>query len=535
MIRCRDLGRFVVASIAVGLLMSGPLSAQPNSPPTIPPLTPPIPSVPSPPTIVEAPPQPVLPAPSAFVPTPPSTFAPASLPPAPQLRFTIDPKTPVKDLLPIAPKATAPRGPVLSDDLTKVPDADFQAMPADKSNHFKMTERTAHQFAKINHLNAKKTDGFMVELLESRPDLAGLPFAMGDDCRSSSDRLKMFTLAIGTVQQAMASSRNTPNQVVPAQFAQAGTVSPTVGTQPFWSVYPKLCENEDAQQPKADKDHVTIARIAALMQMLAVEPTDIRLGLVKYLTGVPHVEATRALARLAIFSVEDEVQAAAVDALKVRREKDYTDILLKGLRYPWPAVAKRSASAIARMERNDLLPELLTMLDEGDPRLPQLKREGWRGVTVVREVVKVNHLRNCAMCHTPVGSGVVPALLTVQVPIEGQAIGDGSNSGYGRSSTPELMIRVDVTYLRQDFSVLLAVGDAHPWPDMQRFDFLVRERKVTTEEAALYREKLTPKEEGVLSPYHKAALAALRQMTGKDTAPTAEAWRKLLGMTAGTP
>ena len=36
----------------------------------------------------------------------------------------------------------------------------------------------------------------------------------------------------------------------------------------------------------------------------------------------------------------------------------------------------------------------------------------------------------------------------------------------------------------------------------------------------------------MLSPYHKAAVAALRDLTGKDTAPTAEAWRKLLGETA---
>jgi hypothetical protein len=31
-----------------------------------------------------------------------------------------------------------------------------------------------------------------------------------------------------------------------------------------------------------------------------------------------------------------------------------------------------------------------------------------------------------------------------------------------------------------------------------------------------------------VSPYHKAALAALRELTGKDTEPTAAAWRKLL-------
>ncbi len=34
-----------------------------------------------------------------------------------------------------------------------------------------------------------------------------------------------------------------------------------------------------------------------------------------------------------------------------------------------------------------------------------------------------------------------------------------------------------------------AVPDANPWPEMQRFDFLVRTRRLTAEEAAAYREQ----------------------------------------------
>ena len=52
-------------------------------------------------------------------------------------------------------------------------------------------DRVAQQLAKINHMNAKKTDAFMAALLENRPDLAGLPFAMGDDCRTSPERMKL--------------------------------------------------------------------------------------------------------------------------------------------------------------------------------------------------------------------------------------------------------------------------------------------------------------------------------------------------------
>jgi hypothetical protein len=457
--------------------------------------------------------------------------------PASRFHFKIEPNTPVNELLPTAPKITSGNGPVLTDDLTKVPEAEFQAKPERSPLPGKMAEQTAHQLAKISHMNTKKPDAFMVALLENRSDLAGLPFVMGDDCRTSGERAKQFTLAVSTVRQALPNSGALGSINGSPITLTGGTAAPQApaGAQPFWPLYNTLCEQQDAARSKSDKtlaEHVTVARIAALMQMLAAESAEMRLGLVKYLAAVSHAEATRALVRMAIFSAEDEVRLAAVDVLKVRREKDYTDILVSGLRYPWPAVAKRSAEAIARLGRTDLIPELVAVLDAGDPRLPHTKKTGWTEAIVVREMVKVNHHRNCAMCHAPAGStGVVPAsTLTAEVPVPGQPLASPSQ-GYG-GSTPELMIRLDVTYLRQDFSVVLAVGDAHPWPEMQRFDFLVRERKVTEEEAATYRDKLTPKEAGVLSPYHRAALAALREMTGKDTTPTAEAWRTLLKLPA---
>ena len=262
---------------------------------------------------------------------------------------------------------------------------------------------------------------------------------------------------------------------------------------PFWTAYPALCQQEDAAQKRPDKElreHVTVARIAALMQMLAPESAELRLGLVKYLTAVPHVEATKALARLAIYSPEDDVRAAALESLKVRREKDYTDILVKGLRYPWPAVAKRSAEAIAKLGRNDLIPELVAVLGETDPRLPVDEGRRWeedRGrardgprqpppqLHDVPRAARSGHHR--APAHSPPRS-----------PIPGQPL-PTPFQGYG-SSSPDLMVRIDVTYLRQDFSAMLPVSVENPWPETQRFDFLVRERQLTCEEADDYRAKL---------------------------------------------
>ena len=198
---------------------------------------------------------------------------------------------------------------------------------------------------------------------------------------------------------------------------------------------------------------------------------------------------------------------------------------MAGLRYPFPAVAKRAAEVVVKTGRKDLVPELVKVLEEADPRAPRDRG----GKQVVREVVRVNHHRNCMMCHAPgTSAGIQPTVFTAEVPIQGQPLLPPSQ-GYSRSVPhPDLLVRIDVTYLRQDFSAMLPVTDAAPWPEMQRYDFIVRERALSTHELETFKEALAVKEEGTVTPYHKAALAALRDLTGKDAAPTAEAWRKLL-------
>jgi hypothetical protein len=548
--------RLGLAAVAALILSWTALAQPPGSPPTANPPPPGSPSPGAPPTAAPGGSAPTDPVTTPTVPRAQIvdlqqvTFQVMGMP-GPRFNFTIDANTPVKDLLPTPPAVKPVKGPVLNDDLKSVPEVEFQVRP--KITHDgKLTEAIAHQLAKINHMNAKKTDAFMSELIRSRPDLAGMPFVMGDDCRTSGERSRHFAQAVNTVRQALGGGTINFNGV--GQVAlPAGTImtggfpgggppgsggGPMPAPQParpsaigpFWTAYPTLCEQEDAAHKRPDKElreHVMMARIAALMQMLAPESAELRLGLVKHLTAIPHVEATRALAKLAIYSAEDDVRAAAIESLKVRREKDYTDILVKGLRYPWPAVATRTAEAIAKLERKDLIPELVAVLGESDPRLPATKEVDGEKISVVREMVRVNHHRNCMMCHAPRDPVTTAAgALTAEVPIPGQPL-PTPFQGYG-SSSPDLMVRIDVTYLRQDFSAMLPVPVENPWPEMQRFDFLVRERKLTCDEADDYRAQLALKEPGVLSPYHKAALAALRNLTGRDTAPNAQAWRKLL-------
>ena len=101
----------------------------------------------------------------------------------------------------------ASTGPVLTDDLAKIAEVEFQARPEKITTDGKLTEQIAHQLAKINHLNARKTDAFMIALLANRADLAGLPFAMGESCRTTGERTRQFTIAVNTVRQALGGNR----------------------------------------------------------------------------------------------------------------------------------------------------------------------------------------------------------------------------------------------------------------------------------------------------------------------------------------
>jgi hypothetical protein len=476
----------------------------------------------------------------------------------PRFQFTIDPKTPLKELLPTPPQVKNPSKPLLSEDLMRVPMIDFQSPLSRDLNTLEATKQTAHTIARINFLNDKKTDGFLDALRKERTDLLGLPFAMGDECRTRGERNRQFTRAVNLVRQCLQSqgqvftttefvqvtkeiprpdgSKQTVAESVPVTRQivrnEAGPGMTRSQADGFWDNYTTACANEDKAMARVDREqieHLTTARIAALMQILAPESGSLRLGLVKYLSAIAHTDATRALARLAIFSAEDEVRLAALDALKVRRERDYTPILLSGLRYPHPAVAKRASDAVVKLERNDLIPQLLEVLDLSDPRAPEVQEVDSKQVSVVRELVRINHHRNCLMCHAPgTTSGVSPETLTAQVPVPSEPL-PSPFDGY-RNSSPDVLVRLDVTYLRQDFSLMQPVEESGAWPTMQRFDFLVRTRVLSEEEADTCRASFANQGPGQLSPYHKAALAALRELTGKDTEPTAEAWRKLLAM-----
>jgi hypothetical protein len=417
-------------------------------------------------------------------------------------------KKPIKpaDLLPAMPRAL-PKS-LAKTELADVPEVGLEEALPRTGTKQEVLEQMEYRFATVNFFNLQKTDGFLHALLAQRPDLASLPFQMGASCRLAEDGATALGTAIGMVRS---SGDALPNS----------------------------------------EETLDEAMVAAMIQVHGTK--EKQTDLARRLSAVSHVDATRALARLALFSPDAAARATAARGLKVRREQDYTGILLDGLRYPWPTVARRAVEAMVQLNRQDLLLPLVQALEAPDPRLAVKQAAGWQA----RELVRINHHRNCLLCHPPAHTKAVVHIpdrdepkktlqkilkevakleelrksnrehLLAPAPLPNRAFETGSDAYRGGRDRDHILVRVDVTYLRQDFSALLPVENAAPWPDFQRFDFLVRTRHLAETEATALREKLQPKNEGAVSPYHQAALFGLRELTGLEATTPAD-WRRLL-------
>lgn len=502
-----------------------------------------------------------------------------------KLDFKVDDKIPLRDLLPPAPKAVAPE-PSAGNDLAGVPEVqleetlivktlkpDKKLSDAENSKREIALEaairksmlRTAHQIAKINYLNLKKRDSFMDALLENRPDLAGLPFVMGDACRlQKSERadfkseMDLMRARLNDSVETLAALVGESNRAIdrlkkngsPAQIKEAEQLlaeKERGGMKRFWHDDDEHIKERLKEKTTADRERF---RVAAFRQILGQNQSELVPRLAA-LGQSAEKEATQALAQMAVFATDEEARQAAVAALQKLPADPATAVLLKGLRYPWPSVAQNSADAVVQLKRGDLIPELIKMLEEPDPRAPVMDTD--KKAPVVRELVRINHHRNCLLCHPPGNTPDVlrikssdttwskaengvqstflegnpdfdPEVLVAPVPTPGAPI---VPSVYYSRSAPDIVVRADATYLRQDFSMLLKVADAEPWPETQRFDYLVRTRVLTENEAATYQKAFGGNGP---TPYRQAALSALRRLTGKDAGASAEQWRSALGL-----
>jgi HEAT repeat protein len=339
------------------------------------------------------------------------------------------------------------------------------------------------------------------ELVALRDDLRGLPLRQLSECQLGGKEAKELEKLSRMVRRGQAArSRETQNDEGPGrQFAQHA------GERAYFRAL------EAAR--RADSE----AGVPGFEQMLQADAKPVRLYLVNLLANAGDKRATEALARLTAFDLDAEVRGAAAAALKGRPKEDARPVLLAALRYPWPPVADHAADALADLADRDAAPDLVRLLDRPDPRAPRLTGDGkW----VVPQLVRVNHLRNCLLCHAP--SADKADLVRAPVPTPGKPL---PVVYYDRSKGPT--IRANVTYLRQDFSVLQPVDNADPWPALQRFDYLICLRELGPDES---RDAAGVVAAGLARgyPQRDAVLAALRGVTGKDAGGRRENWERVL-------
>jgi HEAT repeat protein len=348
---------------------------------------------------------------------------------------------------------------------------------------------------------ARRSPGLLIhrlpDVLAKRTDLVGLPMRMGHDCQCGAE-------ASETLQVLSRKLRTYISQTVP---------NDGIDTRPDANVLRKKLQESpegrrgDWKQPEA---------VPALTQLLMGEDKSLRLLLIELLTDIKDRCASAALAQRALFDLSSDVREAALAALKERPRDEFRDVLFAGLRYPWPAVADHAAEALVSLKDGAAVPKLLGMLDDPDPAAPAVKGKG--SAPVVRELVRVNHLNNCVMCHAVSTNPADP--VRGRVPIPGQPVPPSFSPAYYQDTTG-IFVRADVTYLKQDFSVPQPVAKPDAWPSSQRFDYLLRARYASPQEVVAAKKKES-------YPQRESVLFALRELTGEEGGPGAREWRGAL-------
>jgi len=331
-----------------------------------------------------------------------------------------------------------------------------------------------------------------VALIEKRPDLVGLPLLKGPDCQLGKEPAEDLQAYSRKVRDAIARSQT---QRDPDAAALAVREVFTVSNQGSIVYRPN------------QKTRTLERTIPTMMQMLVPENQAVRQVLTDHLASIKTPAASKALARIAIFDLSEKVRLDALEVLRERSPEEYRQVLLDGLRYVWAPVAEHAAEALVSLGDVDAVPKLRELAIAPDPRAPIF--DATTGTYAQKELVRINHLRNCMMCHAP--SQGTTDLVRGRVPTPGQPLPPLSQY---YESNEGIFVRADVTYIRQDFSVPQPVDNAGPWPTMQRFDYLVRNTPLP---ASTDIEKVRLRY-GNDYPQRDAVLYALKELSGQGRA-----------------
>ncbi len=335
----------------------------------------------------------------------------------------------------------------------------------------------------------RKTRGLQEPVImlacRNRPELAGLPFRLGPDAVLPRDRATAMN-ALSKELRDVIQKNSDPDTFRPDPdklYSALGADRPAKRDQKVWA-------NAEA--------------IPCIEQMLQAEGKTVRRMSCEMLRNLPGRASTETLARWAVFDTDPDNRAAAVAALRDRNPAEVTGLLVSHLRYPWARAVEHACEALIALDCTDAIPALAAAYQQPDPDAPfEVATPGLQWQTFRREVVRVNHLRNCVLCHVPsfettdLVRGAIPDLNSPPPPPTTPAYYNSSSS----------FVAAEVTYLRQDFSVVQPVANPGKWPTHQRYDYLVAVRRTTS-----------PVADGpsVASPYRAAIWSALRELSGRD-------------------
>jgi hypothetical protein len=321
------------------------------------------------------------------------------------------------------------------------------------------------------------------------PSATGLPFRSASDCRISREEASELRDVSRNMRAALAAAAPVEDPELRALLVKTAIRRSSVET--------KLEHGFNCPE----------VAVPGLVQMLCSGDRVLSCALVDVLGRIQSKSATQALARLALFDPSKETRDLALEHLGKRPAEDFRQVLLGGLRYPWPPVADHAATALVRLGDEQAVPALIRLLQEGAPHT-SLSVGGERHI--VRELVRINHLCNCNLCH----AGSVDAKDPVRGRVPEPNLSLPPLTEYYQD-TFGIFVRADITYLKQDFSVMLPVANPEPWPKLQRYDFMVRTRAATPEEVEGHRDRPAD----VSYPQRAAVLWALKELTGTPKGP----------------
>jgi hypothetical protein len=335
--------------------------------------------------------------------------------------------------------------------------------------------------------------------------LQGLPLIMGKACRTEGTQALAFFKAVAKVRETLGPSSD-----------------PSL---------PDGCANVNRLRSYTTTLASQESGARACLQMLQPGDSMIRDCLVEVLAKTPGPEASKALALRAITDLSPQVRAEARKALANRPAEEYQQVLVNYLNHPWAPLSGHAADALVELDARGAVPALVQLLREPDATEARTVEVNGVKQKALPEMVRINHLKSCMLCHASTTNGALGmhggnSTLIAAVPTPGQPLSP-SSGGYG--SQGDLLVRVDVTYLRQDFSITQPVTNNGAWPDQQRFDFVVRMTPVSDHLAKLINRRF---EKRGTSPQRDNLLHALRTLTGRDLGRTYQDWQPVLASAA---